>query len=239
MGQELLEVKNLSVSFRMYQGALKHTLVTGMHGVNLRLTTGEILAVVGASGSGKSLLAHAVLGILPYNAVTSGEMLYRGTALDAARQEELRGRELALIPQSVTYLDPLMRVGEEVCGLHGSPVDMAATFRRLHLEEKVQRLYPFQLSGGMARRVLFSTAVITDAALIIADEPTPGMDVKSAVAVFYEGRTVDRVPAAAFCGDGSDLQHPYTQALYHALPQNSFKVYSAQEVRQMTEAGGA
>ena len=106
MGQELLEVKNLSVSFRMYQGALKHTLVTGMHGVNLRLTTGEILAVVGASGSGKSLLAHAVLGILPYNAVTSGEMLYRGTALDAARQEELRGRELALIPQSVTYLDP-------------------------------------------------------------------------------------------------------------------------------------
>lgn len=272
MGQELLEVKNLSVSFRMYQGALKHTLVTGMHGVNLRLTTGEILAVVGASGSGKSLLAHAVLGILPYNAVTSGEMLYRGTALDAARQEELRGRELALIPQSVTYLDPLMRVGEEVCGLHGSPVDMAATFRRLHLEEKVQRLYPFQLSGGMARRVLFSTAVITDAALIIADEPTPGMDVKSAVealqllreladagkgillithdidlavevadtvAVFYEGRTVDRVPAAAFRGDGSELQHPYTKALYHALPQNSFKVYSAQEVRQMTEAGGA
>ena len=272
MGQELLEVKNLSVSFRMYQGALKHTLVTGMHGVNLRLTTGEILAVVGASGSGKSLLAHAVLGILPYNAVTSGEMLYRGTALDAARQEELRGRELALIPQSVTYLDPLMRVGEEVCGLHGSPVDMAATFRRLHLEEKVQRLYPFQLSGGMARRVLFSTAVITDAALIIADEPTPGMDVKSAVealqllreladagksillithdidlavevadtvAVFYEGRTVDQVPAAAFCGDGSELQHPYTKALYHALPQNSFKVYSAQEVRQMTEAGGA
>ena len=177
-----------------------------------------------------------------------------------------------MIPQSVTYLDPLMRVGEEVCGLHGSPVDMAATFRRLHLEEKVQRLYPFQLSGGMARRVLFSTAVITDAALIIADEPTPGMDVKSAVealqllreladagksillithdidlavevadtvAVFYEGRTVDQIPAAAFRGDGSELQHPYTKALYHALPQNSFKVYSAQEVRQMTEAGGA
>ena len=272
MGQELLEVKNLSVSFRMYQSALKHTLVAGMYDVNLCLGTGEILAVVGASGSGKSLLAHALLGILPYNAVTSGEMIYRGTVLDAARQEELRGRELALIPQSVTYLDPLMRVGKEVCGLYGSPADMAATFQRLHLEEKVQRLYPFQLSGGMARRVLFSTAVITDAALIIADEPTPGMDIKSAVealrllreladagkgillithdidlavevadtvAVFYEGRTVDRVSAAAFRGDGSDLQHPYTQALYHALPQNSFKVYSAQEVRQMTEAGGA
>lgn len=269
--EEFLKVKNLSVSFRMYQNALTHTLVAGMHDVNLRLSSGEILAVVGASGSGKSLLAHAVLGILPYNAVMSGEMRYRGEPLDAGRQAQLRGREIALIPQSVTYLDPLMRVGKEVCGLHGSPADMAATFHRLHLEEKVQRLYPFQLSGGMARRVLFSTAVITDAALIIADEPTPGMDVKSAVealqllreladagkgillithdidlavevadtvAVFYEGRTVDMIAAEAFRGDGSELHHPYTQALYHALPQHDFTFYTAAEVQRMT-AGGA
>ena len=272
MAEELLSVTNLSVSFRMYQGTLTHTLVAGMHDVNLHLNRGEILAVVGASGSGKSLLAHAVLGILPYNAVTSGEMRYRGELLDAALQEQLRGREMALIPQSVTYLDPLMRVGKEVCGLYGAPADMAATFRRLHLEERVQRLYPFQLSGGMARRVLFSTAVITDASLIIADEPTPGMDVKSAVealqllreladagkgillithdidlavevadnvAVFYEGRTVDMAPAAAFHGDGAELVHPYTKALYHALPQNDFTVYTAAEVTRMTAAGGA
>ena len=272
MAEELLRVTNLSVSFRMYQGTLTHTLVAGMHDVNLHLNRGEILAVVGASGSGKSLLAHAVLGILPYNAVTSGEMRYRGELLDAALQEQLRGREMALIPQSVTYLDPLMRVGKEVCGLYGAPADMAATFRRLHLEERVERLYPFQLSGGMARRVLFSTAVITDASLIIADEPTPGMDVKSAVealqllreladagkgillithdidlavevadnvAVFYEGRTVDMAPAAAFHGDGTELVHPYTKALYHALPQNDFTVYTAAEVMQMTAAGGA
>lgn len=272
MAEELLRVTNLSVSFRMYQSALTHTLVAGMHNVNLHLNCGEILAVVGASGSGKSLLAHAVLGILPYNAVTSGEMRYRGELLDAALQEQLRGREMALIPQSVTYLDPLMRVGKEVCGLYGAPADMAATFRRLHLEERVECLYPFQLSGGMARRVLFSTAVITDAALIIADEPTPGMDVKSAVealqllreladagkgillithdidlavevadnvAVFYEGRTVDMVSAAAFRGEGAALVHPYTKALYHALPQNDFTVYTAAEVVQMTAAGGA
>ena len=272
MAEELLSITNLSVSFRMYQRVLTHTMVAGMHDVNLRLNCGEILAVVGASGSGKSLLAHAVLGILPYNAMTSGEMRYRGELLDAALQEQLRGREMALIPQSITYLDPLMRVGREVCGLYGSPADMAATFRRLHLEERVQRLYPFQLSGGMARRVLFSTAVITDASLIIADEPTPGMDVKSAVealqllreladagkgvllithdidlavevadtvAVFYEGRTVDMAPAAAFHGDGAELVHPYTKALYHALPQNDFTVYTAAEVTQMTAAGGA
>ena len=124
----------------------------------------------------------------------------------------------------------------------------------------------------MARRVLFSTAVITDAALIIADEPTPGMDARSAaealqilreladtgkgvllithdidlaalvadtVAVFYEGRSVDMVPAAAFRGDGTALAHPYTRALYHALPQNGFACYTAEEVERMTAGGGA
>lgn len=268
--EELLVVKNLSVSFQRYQKTLLRTLVSGMRDVNLRLKCGEILAVVGASGSGKSLLAHAVLGILPHNAVTSGALFYRGTPLDGTRQEALRGREMALIPQSVTYLDPLMRVGREVCGLYGSPADMKATFRRLHLGEKVQQMYPFQLSGGMARRVLFSTAVITDASLIIADEPTPGMDVKSAVealrllreladagkgvllithdidlavevadtvAVFYEGRTVDMVSAAAFQGDGSALSHPYTQALYHALPQHDFTCYTPTAVERMTTGG--
>ena len=65
------------------------------------------------------------------------------------------------------------------------------------------------------------------------------VEVADTVAVFYEGRTVDRIPAAVFRGDGSELQHPYTKALYHALPQNSFTVYSAQDVRQMMEAGGA
>ena len=271
MGEKLLDVKNLSVSFRMYQSALTHTLVAGMHDVNLHLERGKILAVVGASGSGKSLLAHAVLGILPYNAVMNGEMTYEGLPLDAQRQASLRGRELALIPQSVTYLDPLMRVGREVCGLYGTHENMAATFARLHLSEEVERLYPFQLSGGMARRVLFSTAVITDASLIIADEPTPGMDVKSAVealqllreladagkgvllithdidlavevadhvAVFYEGRTVDMLPATSFRGDGSDIRNPYTRALYNALPQNGFAVYSSAAVERMTAAGG-
>ena len=271
-GEILLEVEHLSVSFRMYRNALTHTLSSGVSDVSLRLHCGEIIAVVGASGSGKSLLAHAVLGILPYNAVMSGEMRYSGAPLDAARQKELRGRELALIPQSVTYLDPLMRVGAQIRGLHGAQEDMEATLRRLHLEEHITTLYPFQLSGGMARRVLFSTAVITDAALIIADEPTPGMDARSAaealqilreladagkgvllithdidlaalvadtVAVFYEGRTVDMVPAAAFRGDGTALTHPYTRALYHALPQNGFACYTAEEVARMTAAGGA
>ena len=83
-------------------------------------------------------------------------------------QETLHERETALNPQAVTYLDPLICVDKEICGLYG--------WRRLHLEEWVQYLYLFQLSGGMVRRVRFLTAVITDASLIIADEITAIFD---------------------------------------------------------------
>ena len=82
--------------------------------LNVTLEAGEILAVVGASGSGKSLLAHAILGILPSNATISGTIKYDGEALSIERQTALRGKEIALVPQSVNYLDPLMRVGKQV-----------------------------------------------------------------------------------------------------------------------------
>ena len=71
-------------------------------------------AVVGASGSGKSLLAHAVLGIMPYNCRVSGEILYRGELLTQERLNQLHGKEIALVPQGVSYLDPLMKVGEQI-----------------------------------------------------------------------------------------------------------------------------
>ena len=70
--------------------------------------------MVGESGSGKSLLAHGILGILPYNSQMKGEILYDGRTLDKKRAEELRGREIALIPQGVSWLDPLMKVGPQL-----------------------------------------------------------------------------------------------------------------------------
>ena len=75
--------------------------------------------------------------------------------------------------------------------------------------------------------------------LLITHDIDLAVEVADTVAVFYEGRTVDMAPAAAFRGDGADLVHPYTKALYHALPQNGFTVYTAAEVTQMTAAGGA
>ena len=109
----------MSISFWMYQEVLIHTLAAGMHYANLRLGCGKRSAVVGASGSGKSPLAHAGLGILPYNVMTSGEMQYRGEMLCSGFQETLRERKMALNPQAVTYLDPLIRVDKEICGLYG------------------------------------------------------------------------------------------------------------------------
>lgn len=251
--QPLLEIRNLSVCFRRHPRDLKV-----LSDLDLTVFPGEVVAVAGASGSGKSLLAAAILGILPENAAVQGQLYYRGEALTPARQHRLRGTELALVPQSVAYLDPLLRVGPQVDG-HRKPYPTGKRrrlFRRLGLPVRTERLYPFQLSGGMARRVLVSAALLSDAALLIADEPTPGMTLAQAlealrlfremadagkavilithdidlavafadrVAVFYAGTTVETAPASDFRQGADALRHPYSKALWRALPQNGFQ----------------
>ena len=253
--ETLLEIHDLSVSFRMYDGALDLKVISDLH---LTVRPGEIVAVAGSSGSGKSLLASAILGILPGNASVKGHLHYKGQDLTPALQEKLRGKEIALVPQSVAFLDPLMKVGRQADG-HKKPFPTEkrrGLFKRFGLPEKTESLYPFQLSGGMARRVLVSTALISDAELIIADEPTPGMSLDQAlealqmfremanagkavilithdidlafefadrVAVFYAGTTVETAPTADFKVGTDALRHPYSKALWHALPQNGFK----------------
>lgn len=177
----LLDVQKLRVSFDMYERGLQKKELEVLHELSLRVYPGEILAVAGASGSGKSILAHAVMGILPGNARTEGEIRYRGEPLDRKRQESLRGKEIAFIPQSVEYLDPLMRVDRQVMGVRGAKKKQEAAFARYHLGKEAERMYPFQLSGGMARRVLISTAVMEEARLIVADEPTPGLNAEMAM----------------------------------------------------------
>lgn len=179
--EPLLEVCDLSVSFSMYGRGLQKRNLEVLHKLSLCVHPGEILAVVGSSGSGKSILAHAVMGILPGNARMEGEIFYRGERLDGKRQAALRGKEIAFIPQSVDYLDPLMRVDRQVIGSRGTKRRQEEAFGRYHLGREVEAMYPFQLSGGMARRVLISTAVMERARLIVADEPTPGLDVEMAM----------------------------------------------------------
>ncbi|HEY9735515.1 MAG TPA: ABC transporter ATP-binding protein [Trichocoleus sp.] len=179
----MLSVSNLSVTFSQYEQGLRRRQLTVITDLDLEVKAGEVVAVVGASGSGKSLLAHAILGILPENATVGGTMLFQGQPLTPQRCQQLRGKAIALVPQSVGYLDPLMRVGQQVQrvaqlnGLSKSAARTAVkrTFQRYDLPAQAERCYPFQVSGGMARRVLVSTAVVSQAELVIADEPTPGL----------------------------------------------------------------
>ena len=164
----ILAVKHLCVSFSRCepgQGTL-----TPVADLSLTVEPGQVAAVVGNSGSGKSLLAHAILGVLPPNAQVSGQILYDGAPLTARRAEALRGRELALIPQGVTYLDPMLRVGPQI---RRGRRDAASRRRcrealeRYGLGAETEELYPFQLSGGMARRVLIAAAVADSPRLIV------------------------------------------------------------------------
>ncbi len=251
----VLEVKDLSVSFNMYRRGLKQVRLDVIKKMNISLREGEMLAIVGASGSGKSILAHAALGLLPKNAVVGGEILLNGEVLDKKLRREKLGKELIMIPQSLTYLDPLMKVGKQVRGIHGSQKQQEEVFERYGLKPDVANLYPFELSGGMARRILIATAVTSDAKVILADEPTPGLSENLAretmdnfkaltkegrailmithdidlaakyadtIAVFYEGEIVDILSSEDFAKGGEYIKHPYTRALWEALPQNGF-----------------
>ncbi len=164
---------------------------------------GEIVAVVGASGSGKTLLADAVLGLFEPNATVRGRIWFDGELQDAAGLAALRGNGVSLVPQSVNNLDPLMKVGRQVEGFAHPDVPhaerrrrRAELFERYGLSEETAQLYPFELSGGMARRVLLCCALMDDPRVIVADEPTPGLDLDLAV------RALDDFRAFADAGGG-------------------------------------
>jgi peptide/nickel transport system ATP-binding protein len=252
----VLSVKDFSIFFLRYGRGFEREKLCVISSLEVEINAGEIVAVVGSSGSGKSLLAHAILGILPPNALVTGDLFYSGERLTPKRLGELRGTGIALIPQAVNFLDPLMTVGKQVQGVGKSREEVEAVFRRYNLGPQVMRMYPFELSGGMARRVLVAAAVISGAPLIIADEPTPGLsevlaqealshlreladkgaavmlithdlkmalEVSDKVAIFYAGLTLETALREDFAGGGAGLRHPYTRALWRALPQHEFK----------------
>ena len=258
--RHILEIDELSVSFSQYENSRSSRQIDlpVISRLSVSVHEGEIVAVVGSSGSGKSLLAHAILDLLPYNAKVEGDMYFDGELLDRERIGRLRGREIAFVPQSTNYLDPLMPVGMQV---RGSRKDdsirkkQQELFRRYGLEADVDGKYPFECSGGMTRRVLLTSALMGNPELIIADEPTPGMDLELAkksmedfrnfadegkgvllithdielalevadrIAVFYAGTTVEEALVSDFKSEDT-LRHPYTKALWRALPQNGFQ----------------
>lgn len=277
----LLEVRDLAISFSQYEGWLRRRVVTPVTGMSLTARAGEVTALVGASGAGKTLMGLAVLGLLPVNASATGEITYDGRPLTPRRRTEVVGREITMLPQAISHLDPTARVGAQVAralelaGVPGSGAPAALAARGL--EASVLRRYPHELSGGMARRVLAAMALAGTRRLVIADEPTPGLDpaavgvalgdlrrladagvavvlishdvsgvleVADRVVVTDHGRTLETADPGQFAGDGSRLNHPYSRALWRALPSNDFALPgpedgSAHESARMSEAGSA
>jgi peptide/nickel transport system ATP-binding protein len=258
----MLSIANISISFQRYTKGRTRQTLSPVSDISFTVQPGEIVALIGASGAGKSLLAHALLGLLPKNSRMAGKYRFKGELMTTARIKELRGREIALIPQSISHLNPLTRVRKQVyrsarlsgrCRYTASEsCDQA--FSRYHLSDSIKSMFPFQVSGGMARRVLTATATAGKADLIIADEPTTGLDpevaaqslnhlrelaaqnkgvllithdlesasqIADTIVVLYNGTTVEITPANSLHKDTSTL-HPYTRALWHALPQNGF-----------------
>ena len=185
----LLEVRDLHVEFRTRDGVAK-----AVNGVDYGVDAGETLAVLGESGSGKSVTAQAVMGILdmPPGRITGGEILFQGRDLLKLKEEErrkVRGAEMAMIFQdALSSLNPVLSVGDqlgEMFVVHRGMSRKDARAKAIELMERVRipaakervKDYPHQFSGGMRQRIMIAMALALEPALIIADEPTTALDV--------------------------------------------------------------
>jgi peptide/nickel transport system ATP-binding protein len=193
-GLPLLEVRDLTIEFHTRRGTVR-----AVEHVNLAVAKGETVGIVGESGSGKSVTSYAVMRILDRaGRIADGTVTFSGLDLRAAPESdmrELRGREMSMIFQSPRLaLNPIRKIGkqiEDVLLQHAQvdkdavadkAVEMLELVRIVHPKERYHA-YPFELSGGMCQRVVIALALACRPQLLIADEPTTGLDVTTQKAV--------------------------------------------------------
>ncbi|BEL07152.1 ABC transporter ATP-binding protein [Actinoplanes sichuanensis] len=179
---DLLTISGLTVRFQ-----LRDAVVEAVTDLDLTVRPGELLAVVGESGCGKSVLAHALLGLLPANATVTGRAHLADGPVDLLRCGEktlaktIRGRRIGLIPQSpatsLTGVRRGRRLLAETLKAHGRDPGLADhVAEQAGLDPADLHRYPFELSGGMAQRLATALALAGEPPLLIADEPTGGLD---------------------------------------------------------------
>jgi len=183
----LLDISGLRVMFRNNGG-----IIHAVDSIDLALEAGESCALVGESGCGKTVLGMAVMRLLPSNAVVQGSVRYRNndlTGLEERDMQQIRGKEIAMIPQNSSMaLNPVITIGWQIAEsliLHRAVSHESASKIALHLlgrmgiadPDRALGRYPHEFSGGMRERILIAMVLACNPTLVIADEPTAGLDI--------------------------------------------------------------
>ncbi len=203
MQDTILRVEDLEAEFDTTDGVVK-----AVDHVSFALPRGSTLAITGESGSGKSSLALSIMGLLPYPGRVTGGRIYFGDrdllSLSGSELRTVRGREIAIVFEDPsTGLNPVLSIGdqvEEIIRTH-QPVSRREA-RAMSIEvlgqiglpdpEKIVRLHPFKLSGGMAQRVMIAIATALNPAVLILDEPTSALDVTVQAAILEDMASLQR-----------------------------------------------
>jgi peptide/nickel transport system ATP-binding protein len=206
---DLLEVRDLGIRF-VIEGGRE---AIGLDRINLHISPGEIVGLLGESGCGKTTTALSLLRLLPSNArIISGSLRFRGRDLLSLNEDQLRhvrGADISIIYQDVSGLNPVMRVGDQVSDVLRAHRRLTRQQARNAVEEifvtvglsdaaRIYDAYPHQLSGGQRRRIGTAQAVVCKPALVIADEPTAWLDAKTTAAILACVKHLNQIWGTAF-----------------------------------------
>lgn len=256
----LLKIENLKVYFPTKEGIVKAN-----DGIDLELKEKEVLGLIGETGSGKTVLGMAIMRLLPDNARVSGRIIYNGKNLLELSNEEMRqirGREIGMMLQNPsTSLNPLLSIGEQIAEVYRYHYQDSKEKARRKTQNMLESLgidpkrineYPHQFSGGMRQRIMISIGLALNPRILIADEPTKGLDVdvkkqildlmkklikdRGVLLITHDidaaEKLCDRI-AVMYAGEIVEVasaekilnepKHPYTQGLLNSLPKRGLK----------------
>ena len=197
-----IDVENLAVRFQQ-----RDRTIHAVNGVSFRLARGEVLGILGESGSGKSVTLRSLMRLLPHNCAIGGRVVLDGedvTAASESRLEELRGNRIAMIFQEpATALDPVFTIGQQITETLVRHLDIGRRAARRHALDWLERVqipsarrrldaYPHEMSGGMRQRAMIALALSCNPTVLLADEPTTALDVTVQIQILLLLRELQR-----------------------------------------------